>query len=89
VRWKDLRSGMACHLLRNGWTSDEVNARLGHAPNSAALNCYINFMALSRDDPKHRMWVRANQGRFTHTGHPTAVAREIVVVGRAENRLVL
>lgn len=55
VRWKDLRSGMACHLLTTGWTSDEVNARLGHAPNSGALNCYINFMALSRDDPKHRM----------------------------------
>ncbi len=55
VRWKDLRSGMACHLLKTGWTSEEVNARLGHAPNSGALNCYINFMALSRDDPKHRM----------------------------------
>ncbi len=29
LRWKDLRSGMACHLLRAGWTRDEVNARLG------------------------------------------------------------
>jgi hypothetical protein len=55
VRWKDLRSGMACHLLGRGWTCDEVNARLGHAPNSSALNSYINFLALERDDPKHRM----------------------------------
>jgi hypothetical protein len=61
VRWKDLRSGMACHLLRSGWTSDEVNARLGHAPNSSALNSYINFMALSRDDPKQRMRVTATE----------------------------
>jgi hypothetical protein len=55
VRWKDLRSGMASHLLRNGWSRDEVNARLGHAPHSAVLDAYINFLALDRDKPKQRM----------------------------------
>ncbi len=58
VRWKDLRSGMACHLLRSGWTRDEVNARLGHAPNSNTLNAYINFLAIDREAPKQRLWSR-------------------------------
>lgn len=55
VRWKDFRSGMACHLLRSGWTRDEVNARLGHVPSSDALNAYINFLALDREAPKRRL----------------------------------
>ncbi|CAG0985700.1 hypothetical protein PHYC_02010 [Phycisphaerales bacterium] len=55
VRWKDLRSGMACHLLRMGWTRDEVNARLGHTPHSDALDAYINFLALDREKPKQRL----------------------------------
>lgn len=55
VRWKDFRSGMACHLLKSGWTRDEVRARLGHTPNSTALNAYINFLALDRSEPKRRM----------------------------------
>jgi hypothetical protein len=55
VRWKDFRSGMACHLLRNGWNRDEVNARLGHTPHSDALDAYINFLALDRDKPKQRL----------------------------------
>ncbi|MCC6227736.1 MAG: hypothetical protein IT432_00740 [Phycisphaerales bacterium] len=55
VRWKDLRSGMACHLLRHGLTRDEVNARLGHTPHSAALDAYINHMALDRDQAKQRL----------------------------------
>lgn len=55
VRWKDFRSGMACHLLKTGWTRDEVNARLGHTPHSDALSAYINFLALDRDEPKQRL----------------------------------
>lgn len=55
ARWKDFRSGMACHLLKSGWTRDEVRARLGHTPNSTALNAYINFLALDRSEPKRRM----------------------------------
>ncbi|MFA6286041.1 MAG: hypothetical protein WC661_01555 [Opitutaceae bacterium] len=52
VTWKDLRSGMACDLLRKGWSSDEVNARLGHRPSSKEIDKYINFMALDRHRPK-------------------------------------
>lgn len=55
VRWKDLRSGMACHLLTHGWTRDEVNARLGHAPSSKTLDAYINFLAIDRAGPKQRL----------------------------------
>lgn len=55
VQWKDLRSGMASHLLKSGWTRDEVNARLGHVPHSNAIDAYINFLALDRDAPKRRL----------------------------------
>ena len=78
VRWKDLRSGMACHLLRMGWTSDEVNARLGHAPNSSALNCYINFLALSRDDPKHRMRLAMAQAAGKRGEHLAGLTQMII-----------
>ncbi|MCC6678802.1 MAG: hypothetical protein IT436_16845 [Phycisphaerales bacterium] len=77
IRWKDLRSGMACHLLRCGWTRDEVNARLGHTPRSSALDAYINFLALDRDAPKQRMrdlrpagGIQSPQdGPFVHSSH--------------------
>ncbi|OHB49714.1 MAG: hypothetical protein A2Y10_06030 [Planctomycetes bacterium GWF2_41_51] len=55
IRWKDLRSGMACHLLKSGWTRDEVNARLGHTPSSKSLNAYINYLAIDRHAPKKRL----------------------------------
>ena len=55
VKWKDFRSGMACHLLKTGWTRDEVNARLGHVPHSKAITAYINYLALDRSKPKQRM----------------------------------
>lgn len=56
VRWKDLRSGMACHLLKKGWRREEVDARLGHTPNSSALNAYINFLAIDREQSKKRLF---------------------------------
>ena len=55
VTWKDLRSGMACHLLKVGWTVDEVNARLGHAPHSSEIDRYINYLALDRRKPKKKL----------------------------------
>lgn len=45
ITWKDFRSGMACHLLKSGRTREEVDARLGHTPQSKALNAYINVSA--------------------------------------------
>lgn len=55
VTLKDLRSSMACDLLRKGWTTDEVNARLGHRPSSRELDKYVNFLALDRQRPKQKM----------------------------------
>jgi hypothetical protein len=46
--WKDFRSGMACHLLKIGWTRDEINARLGHKPSSPEIDKYITFLAIDR-----------------------------------------
>ncbi|MEX2220124.1 MAG: hypothetical protein WD749_15345 [Phycisphaerales bacterium] len=72
VRWKDLRSGMACHLLRCGWTRDEVNARLGHTPHSDALDAYINFLALDREAPKQRMLESAAHSRVQSIRTPVS-----------------
>jgi len=54
--WKDLRSGMACYLLRLGWHTDEINARLGHQPSSKELDKYVNFLALDRHQPKKKLY---------------------------------
>lgn len=56
VRWKDLRSGMACHLLSMGWQPHEINLRLGHTPNSDTLNAYINHLAIDRHRPKRKLY---------------------------------
>lgn len=55
VTWKDLRSGMACDLLKKGWSTDEVNARLGHKPSSDEIDKYVNFLAIDRHRPKRKM----------------------------------
>ena len=39
---------MACHLLKIGWTRDEINARLGHKPSSPEIDKYITFLAIDR-----------------------------------------
>lgn len=53
--WKDLRSGMACDLLKKSWTTDEVNARLGHKPSSTEIDKYVNFLAIDRESPKRKV----------------------------------
>lgn len=52
---KDLRSGMACHLLRSGWTTDEVKARLGHSPSSKMIDRYVTYLAIGRDGAKRKL----------------------------------
>jgi len=52
VTWKDFRSSMACNFLKQEWTVDEVNARLGHKPSSREIDKYVNFLALNRHQPK-------------------------------------
>ena len=56
VTWKDLRSSMACDLLKKGWSRDEVNARLGHRPSSRIIDCYINYLCLDRGKPKQKVY---------------------------------
>lgn len=46
--WKDLRSGMACHLFGQGWHVEDINMRLGHSPQSKWLNAYVNYLAVNR-----------------------------------------
>ncbi len=50
---KDIRSGMACHLLEKDWTTDEIKSRLGHKPSSSVIDKYVNFKA------KNKVKVRA------------------------------
>jgi hypothetical protein len=54
--WKDLRSGMTCDLLKKGWSSDELNARLGHSPSSTEIDKYINFLAIDKQKPKIKVY---------------------------------
>lgn len=53
---KDLRSSMACHLLKEGWSESEVNARLGHSVGSKELGRYVNYLALDRGKPKKKIY---------------------------------
>lgn len=44
--WKDLRSGMACHLFKEyRWTKDDINLRLGHSITSRELEAYFSYLA--------------------------------------------
>lgn len=52
VTWKDLRSSMACDLLKKGWDINEVKARLGHSPSSPMIDKYVNYLAIGRNKPK-------------------------------------
>ena len=47
---------MACHLLGRGWSVDEVRARLGHTPNSDAINHYVAYLAIDRGRPKKKLF---------------------------------
>jgi len=53
--WKDLRSGMACHLFKAGWHSDDINLRLGHTISSRQLDSYVSYLAVNRQNPKHKL----------------------------------
>lgn len=55
IKWKDFRSGMACHLLKQGWTTDEVNFRLGHKPSSREIDVYVSHLAIDRRKPKKKL----------------------------------
>jgi hypothetical protein len=46
---------MACDLLSKGWSTDEVNQRLGHKPSSREIDKYVNWLALDRRKPKRKL----------------------------------
>ena len=54
--WKDLRSSMACHLLKHGWHSDEINLRLGHRISSRELDVYVSYLAANKKMPKKKLF---------------------------------
>lgn len=56
VSLKDLRSSMACDLLNKGWTTDEVNYRLGHRPSSREIDKYVTWLALDQQRPRRRVF---------------------------------
>ncbi len=56
VTWKDLRSSMACDLLRKGWSIDEINSRLGHSVASRVISRYVTFLSLDRRKPKAKVY---------------------------------
>ncbi len=62
---------MACHLLRKGWSVDEVRARLGHKPNSDAITHYVSYLAIDRSRPKQKL----HQGQLQQTQHELQEAR--------------
>ncbi len=53
---KDIRSSMACHLLKCGWSTDEVKARLGHKPSSTVIDVYASYLALEKHKPKKKIY---------------------------------
>lgn len=53
---KDLRSSMACYLLKEGWTTDEVKARLGHRPSSRVIDRYATYLAIGRHKIKKKLY---------------------------------
>jgi integrase len=65
VTFKDLRSSMACHLLKNGWTTDEINGRLGHKASSSEIDKYVNFLAIDRPKMKKKLTDNSIQ-KLTH-----------------------
>lgn len=56
LRWKDVRSSMACDLLVKHWTGDEIKSRLGHSPSSTAIDRYINFLAINEKTTKKKIY---------------------------------
>ncbi|MFA5174557.1 MAG: tyrosine-type recombinase/integrase [Candidatus Pacearchaeota archaeon] len=56
VTFKDLRSSMACDLLRKGWSREECNSRLGHKPSSRTIDSYINYLSLDRRKPQKKVY---------------------------------
>lgn len=49
---KDFRSSCATYFLKEGWTLDQVKARLGHKPSSTVIDRYVNYLGLDQQRQK-------------------------------------
>lgn len=46
---KDFRSSMSTYFLQlDGWTTDDIKARLGHAPSSTEIDKYVNYLGINQ-----------------------------------------
>lgn len=70
----DVRSSMACDLLSKGWTTDEVNQRLGHRLSSREIDKYVNWLSLDRHKPKKRF----------HENHVRVFEQQVAILQESE-----
>ncbi len=84
VSWKDLRSGMACHLLKQGWTTDDINFRLGHKPSSKEIDVYVSHLAIDRRKPKKQLFDTTMER--IHRELEEAKAREKLAASRIQRQ---
>lgn len=82
--WKDYRSSMACHLLKVGWTTDEIKKRMRHAPSSKVLDKYVSYLALDRHQPKQK--VEGSQLSILNTEISVLKDREKAYLQRLDNQ---
>lgn len=52
---KVFRSSMACNMLLNDYTTDEIKSRLGHKPSSRVLDKYVSYLALNKKKIKEKI----------------------------------
>lgn len=48
ITLKDFRSSMATYFLSQGFSTDFVKQRLGHAPSSTEIDRYVNYLGISQ-----------------------------------------
>lgn len=51
---KDFRSSCATYFLKEGWTTDEIKARLGHKPSSSVIDRYVSYLSLDQQKLKKK-----------------------------------
>lgn len=61
VSWKDFRSSLACYLLQNGYSAEEINDRLGHKISSRVIDRYADFLAMDKHEPKRKVFAHDTQ----------------------------
>lgn len=55
IALKDFRSSCATNLLRLGFSTDYIKARLGHKPSSTSIDRYVNYLGLKQEKPRREI----------------------------------